>query len=80
MIAKSIFYVLKAYEVQTELQIMFSSKYENETDSTLCIYSYLGLFQTPMNVGRGVIANKNTDNLPEVLKKSKNLFTLGISG
>lgn len=80
IMAKSIFCVLKAYDVQTELQIMLSNKYEKDTDSTLYIYSYFGLFHTPMKVGRGVMANKNTESLPDVLKKSKNLFTFGISG
>jgi hypothetical protein len=56
------------------LHRIFNIKYEYEIDSTLYTYSALVFPQTPMYVGNGVIANRNTDSFPDVDKKSKNLL------
>lgn len=48
-------------------------------DSTLLIYSFLILFHTPKQVGRGVIVNIIDEILPSADKKSSTLSYLGTS-
>lgn len=76
IMAKSILWVLNAYDVHIELLRIQSNKYAKLIDSTLSIYSYLDLFQAPRYVGKGVKARSIEAILPRVARKSINLFSL----
>jgi len=70
---------LNAYEVQIELLSIDKSNWLNPIDSTLRICSFLGLFQTPKYVGKGVIVNIIDEIFPRADKKSRTLSYLGTS-